>query len=174
MTKGLWVKRRTARSLGDYCQNTHDLGKINYYRSNQSRITRKQKLSLKTPSPHLSLLPLLKIHSQFSTSSPWAAQGDVHHKSLPLLPPEGEDSSHSSLPQRGSFPQGAVLQEQAAPAWVPHRVTSPDSKPAPAWAPLSMGSQVLPGACSSVDFPQGLSLLRASTCSGVGSSTGCR
>jgi len=40
------------------------------------------------------------------------------------------------LPQRGSLPQGAVLQEQAAPAWVPHGVTSSASKPAPAWAPL--------------------------------------
>ena len=37
-----------------------------------------------------------------------------------------------------------------------------------------MGPQVLPGACSSMGFPQGHSLLRASTCSGVGSSTGCR
>ena len=43
------------------------------------------------------------------------------------------------LPQRGFLPRGAVLQEQVAPAWVPHRVTSPVSKPALAWAPLSMG-----------------------------------
>jgi len=35
----------------------------------------------------------------------------------------------------GSLPRGAVLQEHAAPAWVPHEVTSPASKPAPAWAP---------------------------------------
>jgi len=48
------------------------------------------------------------------------------------------------LPQWGSLPQGAVLQEQTAPAWVPHRVTSPASKPAPVWAPLSTGPQVLP------------------------------
>jgi len=41
------------------------------------------------------------------------------------------------LPQCGSLPQGAVLQEQAAPAWVLHRVTSPANKPAPAWASLS-------------------------------------
>jgi len=45
------------------------------------------------------------------------------------------------LPQRGSFAGGAVLQEQAAPAWVPHGVTSPASKPAPAWAPLSAWGQ---------------------------------
>jgi len=43
------------------------------------------------------------------------------------------------LPQCGSLPQGAVLQKQAAPAWVPHGVTSPASKPAPVWAPLSTG-----------------------------------
>ena len=78
------------------------------------------------------------------------------------------------LLQHGSFPRGAVLQEQTAPAWVPHGVTSPASKPAPARAPLSMGPQVLPGACSSAGFPRGHSLLRASPCSGVGSSTGCR
>jgi len=57
------------------------------------------------------------------------------------------------LPQRGSLPWGAVLQEQAAPAWVPHGVTITASKPAPAWAPLSMGPQVLAGACSSTGLP---------------------
>jgi len=41
------------------------------------------------------------------------------------------------LPLHGSFPQGAVLQEQDASAWVPQGVTSPDSKPAQAWAPFS-------------------------------------
>jgi len=120
--------------------------------------------------------------------------------SLPLLPPQGEDSSHSSpapasrflsqetvlhkllqpesflrsaglhkLPQCGSFPQGAVLQEQATPAWVPHGVTNPARKPAPVWAPLSTGPQVLAGACSSVGSPWDHSFLQASTCSGVGS-----
>ena len=54
------------------------------------------------------------------------------------------------LPQHGSLPQGGVLQEQAAPVWVPHWVTSSVSKPALAWTPLSMGPQVLTGACSSV------------------------
>jgi len=73
------------------------------------------------------------------------------------------------MDQRGSFPQDAVPQEQAVPAWVPHRVTSPASKPAPAWAPLSMGLQVLAGACSSAGSPQGHSFLQASTCSSVGS-----
>jgi len=62
-----------------------------------------------------------------------------------------------------------------APAQGPsHGVTSPASKPALAWVPLSTGPQVLPGACSSVGSPWGHSLLRASTCSSVGSSLGCR
>jgi len=51
----------------------------------------------------------------------------------------------------------------------PHGLTSPVSKPAPVWAPLSTGPQVLPGACSSVGSPWGHSLLWASTCPGVGS-----
>ncbi|KAK4824612.1 hypothetical protein QYF61_016881 [Mycteria americana] len=38
---------------------------------------------------------------------------------------------------------------------------------------LPTGPQALPGACSSVGFPRGHSLLWASTCFGVGSSTGC-
>jgi len=41
------------------------------------------------------------------------------------------------LPQGGAFPQGAVLQEWTALVCVPHEVTSPARKPAPAWAPLS-------------------------------------
>ena len=77
------------------------------------------------------------------------------------------------LLQHGSFPQCAVLQEHTAPAWVPHGVTSPARKPAP-WAPVSTDPLVLPGACSSAGFPRGHSLLREPTCSGVGSSTGCR
>jgi len=64
------------------------------------------------------------------------------------------------LLQHGSFPWSAViLQEQAAPVWVPHRVRSPSRKPGPAWAPFSTGLQVLPGTCSSVDFLEGHSLL---------------
>ena len=57
------------------------------------------------------------------------------------------------LLQCESLPRGADLQEQAAPVWVPHGVTSPASKPALAWAPLFTGPQVRPGACSSVGFP---------------------
>jgi len=54
--------------------------------------------------------------------------------------------------------QGAVPQEQPAPAWIPHGVTSPASKPAPARAPLSTAPQILPGACSSTGLPPGPSL----------------
>jgi len=72
------------------------------------------------------------------------------------------------LPQHGSFLRVAVLQAQAAPVWVPHRVTSPASKPAPSWVPLSMGPQVLAAACSSMGSPWGHSLLQASICSGMG------
>jgi len=70
------------------------------------------------------------------------------------------------LPQHGSLPWGAVLQEQAAPAWFLHRVKSPASKPALAWAPLSTGLQVLAGTCSSMgllmgsQFPSGIHLLQ--------------
>uniref|UniRef100_A0A8B9RQG0 Amidophosphoribosyltransferase n=1 Tax=Accipiter nisus TaxID=211598 RepID=A0A8B9RQG0_9AVES len=39
---------------------------------------------------------------------------------------------------------------------------------------FSVSTIVLPGTCSSMGFPRGHSLLRASTCSGVGSSPGCR
>jgi len=42
-----------------------------------------------------------------------------------------------------------------------HGVTSPASKPASAWGPLSTGSQVLVGACSSLGSPQGHNLLQA-------------
>jgi len=74
----------------------------------------------------------------------------------------------------GSFPRGAVPQEQTAPACVLHEVTSPASKPALAWAPPSTGPQVLPGVCSIVGSPQGHSPLWASPYSGMGSSLGCR
>ena len=74
----------------------------------------------------------------------------------------------------GFRPQGSVLQQQTTSAWVPHGVTSPASKPAPARAPLSTGPEVLAGACSSTDFPCGHSLLRASICSSMGSFPACR
>jgi len=74
-----------------------------------------------------------------------------------------------NLPQRGAFPRGAVLQEQTAPAWIPNKVTSPASKPAPACASLSTGPQVLAGACSITRSPRGHSFLQASTCCSMGS-----
>jgi len=67
-------------------------------------------------------------------------------------------SSSPTAPGWGSLPWGAVLQEQAAPVWVPYRVTSPASKPAPAWASLSTGPQVLARACCNVGLPTGSQL----------------
>lgn len=49
------------------------------------------------------------------------------------------------------FPQAAGLLAKAAPAWIPHRVTSPGSRPSPS---LSMAPQVLPRACSSATGSQ--------------------
>jgi len=65
---------------------------------------RSKNLNLKTLSPYLSFPGLALLLIFLSTSSPRAAQGDgewglqsVHHTlSLPLLPPQREDSSHSS------------------------------------------------------------------------------
>jgi len=59
-----------------------------------------------------------------------------------------------------SFPQCTVFQEETAPVWIPHGFTSPASKPGPVQASLSKGSRVLPGACSSADFPQGHKLFQ--------------
>jgi len=60
------------------------------------------------------------LHSLLQSGSfPWAA---VFHELL----------------QHRPFPHGAVLQEQVTPAWIPHSITSPASKPAPVWAPLSL------------------------------------
>jgi len=85
-----------------------------------------------------------------SRSAPAPAWGPFHGRRL-----------STSCPSVGPLPWGAVPQEQAAPAWVPHGVTSPASKPAPAWAPLSTGPQVLAGVCSVVGSPWGHSLFQA-------------
>jgi len=81
------------------------------------------------------------------------------------------------LRQCVSLPWGTVFQEQTTPAWVPHGVTSPARKPALVWALLSSlhGST---GPARSL-LQHGLSKgsqppSSASTCSGVGSSMGCR
>jgi len=115
--------------------------------------------------------------SHIVSAAPSSSRGGL----LTLFPcsSTGSPQGHSLLrsftcSSIGSLPWGTVLQEQAAPAWVPRRVTSPARKPASAWAPLSTGLQVLAGACSSMGSPQGHSLLRASPCSVMGSSKGCR
>jgi len=110
-----------------------------------------------------------------SASSPRAAQGPGSGGCGQFIAPCLCRSFLLTLlpcPSVGSLPRAAVLQEKAAPAWVPHGVRSPSSKPAPMWAPFS--PQVLPGACSSAGTPWGHSLLWASTCSSVGSSMGYR
>lgn len=61
------------------------------------------------------------------------------------------------------LPQTAVF--MVCSSMGPHGVTSPASKPALVWAPLSVGPQVLPRVCSSAGFSQDHSLLQASTCS---------
>ena len=70
----------------------------------------------------------------------------VLHK---LLQPEpfSRAAALRELTQRGSFPQATVLQEHAAPVWVPHSVTNPASKSAPLWGPLS------PWVCRSLQEP---------------------
>jgi len=79
------------------------------------------------------------------------------------------------LLQHESFPRGTVLQGQTAPVGVPQGLTSPASKPAPAWAPLSTGPQVLAGACSNSGSPWGPQPpLGTPTCSSMGSSVGYR
>jgi len=104
------------RSLTNYChrQNRLNLGtkkSLIYHQSNQSIIMRKKTKSYNTfPPPFPS--SRAQLHCRFSPSSPRAVQGDgewglwsVHHTlSLPLLPPQGEDSSHSALaPAWGSI-----------------------------------------------------------------------
>jgi len=84
-------------------------------------------------------------------------------------------SFRNRLLQRGS-PMGSqaltanLLQCGLLSSWA-HRSCQ---EPAPVRAPLFMGPQVLPGACSSTGSSQGHSFLQASTCSSVGSSMGCR
>jgi len=77
------------------------------------------------------LLTLFPSSSVRSLSRETVLHKLLQHESFPWA------AAFHKLPQHGSSPQGAVLQEQAAPAWVHHGVTSPASKPAPAWAPLS-------------------------------------
>jgi len=107
------------------------------------------------------LLTLCPCSSVRSLSRETVLHKLLQHESFPWA------AALHKLPQRGSSPWVADLQEQAAPAWVPHGVTSPASKPAPASAPLSTGPQVLAGACSGTGSSWGHSLLQVSICSGV-------
>lgn len=73
----------------------------------------------------------------------------------------------------GAPSQSPVPQEQADPARISLRATSPASKPSPGWTPLSTRAQVLPGACSGISSPRRSSLPQASSLSQLGSSVGC-
>jgi len=106
-------------------------------------------LSLPHLPPRGGLLTLFPCSSVRSLSWETVLYKLLQHESFPWA------AALHELPQHVSFPWGAVLQEQAAPACVPHRVTSPTSKPALTWTSLSMGPQVLAGACSSAGSPWG-------------------
>jgi len=106
------------------------------------------------------LLTLFPCPSVRSLSQETVLQKLLQHEPFPRA------AGLHELPQHGSLLQGAVLQEQAAPAWVPHGVTSPVSN---LLRRGLLGPQVLAGACSITGSPWGHSLLQASTCSGVGS-----
>ena len=86
--------------------------------------------------------------------------------------PHPQETVLHELLQHGYFPRGAVFQEQTAPVWIPHGVRSPANNPVLEWGPPSTGSQVLPGACSSLSSPRNHSRHWASTCSGMESSRG--
>lgn len=95
------------RSFSNSChgQNGLDLGKINLVLTIKSeKDNAKENLNLKAPSSHSRLLSRLNFTPVFSTSYLSAAQGKreqglqaLYHTFLPLLPHQGEDSSHSSL-----------------------------------------------------------------------------
>lgn len=106
---------------------------------------------------------------------------DSLHRKQSYMNFSNVSSSHGlqffrSCSSLGSLPYGAIPQEEAAPAWVLHGVTSPVSKPAPVWAPFSrvLSPQVPLGTSSSMGFLWGHTLPQAPTNSSVGSSTGCR
>ena len=72
--------------------------------------------------------------------------GSVPHTlSLLLLPPQGE-APHTARLQPGVPPAGYCPSGTAGSSVGPPRGHIPASSPAPAWAPLPTGPQVLPGA----------------------------
>ncbi|KAM9590844.1 uncharacterized protein ACIBXB_005893 [Morphnus guianensis] len=152
-----------------------------------------------------------QLHSRILYLPPPVAQGDrdgvygqfITHYFLPLHPPQGEDSSHSSPAPAWGPSHGRQSSTNFSNVGPSHRlqfftncssmgpfhgVQSFRSTLLQHGSPtgsqvlpenllhglLSTDPQVLPGACSSAGFPRGHSLLWEPTCSGVGSSTGCR
>ncbi|KAM9591150.1 uncharacterized protein ACIBXB_006064 isoform 2-T2 [Morphnus guianensis] len=122
---------------------------------------------------------------------------------LPLHPPQGQDSSHSSPPPAWGPSHGRQSSTNFSNVGPSHglqfftncssmgpfhgvqsfrstllqRESPTGSQVLPEnllRGLLSTDPQVLPGTCSSAGSPRGHSLLREPTCSGVGSSTGCR
>jgi len=70
--------------------------------------------------------------SHIVSAAPFSSEGGL----LTLFPSVGSHPWETVLHEllhHGSFPWGAVLQEQTDPACVPRRVTIPASNPAPAW-----------------------------------------
>ena len=118
-----------------------------------------QGMGVAVSSPHVVSAALSSSGGGLFTLCPCSSMGSLSQETVlhELLQRETFPRAVAlhELLQRASIPRGAVLQEQVASAWVPHGVTSPASKPALAWAPLSMGPQFLPVACSSAGFPRG-------------------
>jgi len=125
-------------------------------------------LSASPSSPEGGLLTLFLCSSVRSLSQETFLHKVIQHESFP------QAAALHKLLQCESLLIGCSPSGTGCFSVGPHGVTSPASKPATAWAPLSMGPQVLAGAYSSAGFPQGHSLLRVSICCGTGSSVGCR
>jgi len=83
---------------------------------------------------HLFSLLLLPPHTPPLLQCVAPPTTDLHHKLLQCESFPQAAVLHELL-QHGSLPWRAVFQEQTAPAWVPHGITSPASKPAAVWAP---------------------------------------
>ena len=97
--KSSWVEVRTGRSL-TYChrQNGLDLGKLVWFIAslNQNKIMRNKDKSKKTSSSWAQLYSWYFYLLPSSGAGGWGLRSVHHTLSLPLLPPQGEDSSHSA------------------------------------------------------------------------------